>query len=96
MKLTTNTCSTFKVTVKAVRGEKSRAGGDTKTVGKWDSLQFSLEMMPLMDEAASGLICICWGESGAGAEALQIANQSRPRRLTAILTGCLHRAHSRL
>ena len=73
---------------------RERNGEEMKTVGKWDSLQFSPEMMPVMDTEASGLICICWGESGA--EALQIANQSRPWRLTAILTGCLCRAHSPL
>lgn len=51
-------------------------------------------MIPVMDAAASRLICISWRQSRA--EALQIANQSWPRGLTAILSGCLHGAHSHL
>lgn len=46
----------------------------------------------VMDEAASALIRISPGESGA----LQIANQSWPWRQAAILAGCLRRPCSRI
>lgn len=54
------------------------AGGERSGARKWDSLQFSLEMMPIMDKAASGLICICWGESWPGNRPFKLLIKAGP------------------